>query len=162
MVESLVGSTYRTPFGLLSVVTDQDVVLSSGFQPLAASLARLGDRSAVKAKQDCVAAAIEAYLDGELDALTRVRTRQPGGEFAQAAWKAMTRIRAGRVLSYAELADRAGSPRAVRAAGSACARNLVAPFVPCHRIVRTGGALGNYGYGIDVKDALLRFEGYLS
>lgn len=156
---TLIGRVYRTPFGALSVVTDEGVVVSSGFQPLGASLARLGLTSARSGSQDDVADAIAAYLDGDLDALTKVRTRQSGGDFAQAAWRAMTRVRAGRVISYADLAAKAGSPLAVRAAGSACARNLVAPFVPCHRIVKTGGALGNYGYGVPVKQALLSFEG---
>ena len=76
----------------------------------------------------------------------------------QDAWLAMRRIAPGSTLTYAELAAAAGRPAAVRAAGSACARNLVAPFVPCHRVVRTGGTLGGYYYGLDVKSALLRTE----
>ena len=58
-----------------------------------------------------------------------------------------------------EAAEKAGSPDAVRAAGSACARNLIAVVVPCHRIVKTGGALGNYAYGLKYKEWLLRHEG---
>lgn len=155
----LVGRTYRTPFGSLSVVTREGVVVSSGFQELTQSLSRIGADRAVRGDQGEVAAAIADYLDGDLDALTKVPSAQPGGAFAQAAWRAMSRIRAGKVLTYSELAAKAGSPLAVRAAGSACARNLVAPFVPCHRIVKTGGAIGNYGYGVSTKTALLRFEG---
>jgi methylated-DNA-[protein]-cysteine S-methyltransferase len=49
----------------------------------------------------------------------------------------------------------------VRAAGSACARNLIALVVPCHRIVKTGGALGNYAYGLRYKEWLLKHEGAL-
>jgi methylated-DNA-[protein]-cysteine S-methyltransferase len=159
---ALVGAVHRTPFGALSVITDEGIVVSAGFQSLEESAARIGITHVKRGRQDEIAAAVAAYADGEIDAITAVATRQPGAAFAQAAWKAMTRIRAGRVLTYAELAAKAGSPLAVRAAGSACARNLVAPFVPCHRIVRTGGALGNYGYGVDVKQALLRHEGFLS
>lgn len=87
--------------------------------------------------------------------------RQPGASFSQAAWKAMRKVRAGKVISYADLAKRAGSPEAVRAAGTACGKNLIAPIIPCHRIVKTGGALGNYGYGLDSKEWLLRHEGFL-
>jgi methylated-DNA-[protein]-cysteine S-methyltransferase len=83
---------------------------------------------------------------------------QPGGAFRQAAWKVMREVPAGEVISYAELAARAGNPDAVRAAGSACATNMVAPIVPCHRIVRTGGALGGYYYGLGVKEWLLAHE----
>jgi methylated-DNA-[protein]-cysteine S-methyltransferase len=84
---------------------------------------------------------------------------QPGGTFRQAAWKAMRAVPPGEVITYAELAARAGNPGAVRAAGSACAQNRVAPIVPCHRIVRTGGGLGGYYYGLPVKEWLLAHEG---
>lgn len=70
----------------------------------------------------------------------------------------MMKVKAGKVISYAELAERAGSPAAVRAAGSACAKNAIVLIVPCHRIVKTGGALGNYAYGLDKKGWLLRHE----
>ncbi len=70
----------------------------------------------------------------------------------------MRSIPPGQTWSYARLAAEAGRPTAVRAAGSACARNLVAPFVPCHRVVRSDGSLGGYAYGLDIKRALLAHE----
>ena len=73
----------------------------------------------------------------------------------------MRKVKAGKTLSYADLADRSGSTAAVRAAGSACAKNAIALVVPCHRIVKTGGALGNYAYGLNKKEWLLRHEGAL-
>jgi len=88
-----------------------------------------------------------------------VPVRQPGGAFQQQVWDVMRRIPPGQTWSYAELAAKAGNPDAARAAGSACARNLVAPFVPCHRVVRTDGSLGGYYYGLDVKEWLLAHEG---
>ncbi len=57
------------------------------------------------------------------------------------------------------LAQKAGSPAAVRAAGTACGRNAIAPIIPCHRIIRSDGSLGNYGYGVGKKSWLLRHEG---
>ena len=101
------------------------------------------------------------YFDGDIAAINGISVRQPGAQFSQAAWKAMRKVKAGKVLSYADLADRAGSPAAVRAAGSACAKNAIALVVPCHRIVKTGGALGNYAYGLSKKEWLLRHEGAL-
>ena len=71
----------------------------------------------------------------------------------------MRRVKAGKVISYADLAKSAGSPKAVRAAGSACAKNAIVIVVPCHRIVKTGGALGNYAYGLNKKEWLLGHEG---
>lgn len=64
----------------------------------------------------------------------------------------------GRTVSYADLARAAGSPRAVRAVGTACARNPVPVVVPCHRVVRSDGAIGNYRGGIEAKATLLALE----
>ena len=65
----------------------------------------------------------------------------------------------GQTLSYMQLAERAGSPRASRAVGSAMATNPVPIVVPCHRVLRTGGSLGGYGGGLEVKRWLLALEG---
>jgi methylated-DNA-[protein]-cysteine S-methyltransferase len=65
----------------------------------------------------------------------------------------------GETLSYLQLAERAGSPRASRAVGSAMATNPVPIVVPCHRVLRSGGQLGGYGGGLDVKRYLLALEG---
>jgi methylated-DNA-[protein]-cysteine S-methyltransferase len=108
-----------------------------------------------------VVEALTAYAAGELTALDAVPVRQPGGPFMQRAWIELRAVKAGGTDSYAGLAVRAGSPRAVRAAGQACATNKVAPFVPCHRILRTDGSLGGYAYGLPVKEALLVHEGVL-
>jgi methylated-DNA-[protein]-cysteine S-methyltransferase len=70
----------------------------------------------------------------------------------------MREIEPGTTITYAELAARAGSPLAARAAGSACAINLIAPIVPCHRVLRGGGALGGYAYGLSRKEWLLAHE----
>jgi len=80
----------------------------------------------------------------------------------QDAWIASRTVSAGTTTSYTGLAALAGRPNAVRAAGSACAKNLVAPFVPCHRILRTDGSLGGYYYGLPVKAALLAHEGVVN
>lgn len=71
------------------------------------------------------------------------------------------RVPAGRVATYTEVARRAGSPRAMRAAGNALHRNPVAIIVPCHRVVRSDGSLGGYGGGLPVKEWLLEHEGAL-
>jgi methylated-DNA-[protein]-cysteine S-methyltransferase len=70
------------------------------------------------------------------------------------------RIGFGKTSTYAEVASRAGSPRAVRAAGNALGANPLPVVVPCHRVLRTGGALGGYTGGTERKEFLLRLEGY--
>ncbi len=107
-----------------------------------------------------IADVLARYADGDLDALDEVSVSQPGGPFQQQAWRAMRQIRAGSIDTYAGLARRAGRPRAARAAGTVCSSNLVAPFIPCHRVVASNG-LGGYGYGLDIKVSLLEHEGVL-
>jgi len=75
-----------------------------------------------------------------------------------AGWEALRRIAPGQPLTYAEFATALGSPNAVRAAASICARNAPALFVPCHRVLRTGGAMGGFAWGVEVKQALLDRE----
>jgi methylated-DNA-[protein]-cysteine S-methyltransferase len=67
----------------------------------------------------------------------------------------------GHTVSYKQLAEQAGSPKASRAIGSAMATNPIPIIVPCHRVLRTGGDLGGYGGGLDAKRWLLRHEGAL-
>lgn len=104
--------------------------------------------------------AIAAYNDGELDALDAISVTQHGAPFQQRVWAKMRTIAPGTVLTYAQLAVKAGTKNAYRAVGTTCAQNSVAPFVPCHRVVAANG-IGGYGYGIDAKVALLEHEGYL-
>lgn len=82
-----------------------------------------------------------------------------GTAFQEAVWRELQRIPAGETRTYAELAAAAGKPRAVRAAGSANGANNVAVLIPCHRVIRTGGALGGYAYGLEIKRKLLEREG---
>jgi methylated-DNA-[protein]-cysteine S-methyltransferase len=90
--------------------------------------------------------------------MDEIPVTQPGGAFRQAAWTAMRRVPAGETISYTKLAAEAGNPKAVRAAASACAQNLIAPIVPCHRVLRSDGSLGGYYYGLPVKQWLIAHE----
>ena len=71
------------------------------------------------------------------------------------------RIPYGSYLTYAEVAAEAGNPRAHRAAGTALARNPIPIVIPCHRVLRSGGVVGNYGGGPEMKARLLQMEGAL-
>lgn len=81
------------------------------------------------------------------------------GGFRRDALEALHGVPYGEVVSYTELAALAGRPRAVRAAGTACATNPIPVVIPCHRVVRSGGMLGNYGGSVPLKARLLRLEG---
>ena len=82
-----------------------------------------------------------------------------GTAFQEAVWQALRAIPPGETRSYAQLAAAAGSPGAVRAAGTACGANHVPVVIPCHRALRSDGSMGGYAYGVDRKKALLRREG---
>ena len=156
-------ATIPTPAGRLTVITDGAVVVAAGFAAAPQLSGRLAAATAARGLRErgdlgAVTAAVHHYLAGDLSALDAVAVRQDGGEFAQQAWAAMRRIPPGRTLTYAELATAAGSPAAARAAGNACAANLVAPFVPCHRVLPAAGGVGGYAYGAAVKRWLLDHE----
>ncbi len=84
--------------------------------------------------------------------------RLNGTPFREKVWRALCEIPYGETRSYAWLAQRAGSPRACRAAGDACRRNPIWIVVPCHRIVGTNGDLTGYAGGLAMKEALLLLE----
>lgn len=79
--------------------------------------------------------------------------------FGRRVLEATARIGFGNVSTYREVAGRAGSPRAVRAAGNALGANPMPVVVPCHRVLRSGGGLGGYTGGLDKKEFLLQLEG---
>ena len=163
---TLLLSTLATPIGNLNLIADQHILLAANLSNLKALKESLGADDAAHdiksvAKIPVITDLINDYFAGNISALNSIQVRQPGAPFSQAAWKAMKKVKPGAVISYADLAKRAGSPAAVRAAGSACAKNAIVLIVPCHRIVKTGGALGNYAYGLSKKEWLLRHEGAL-
>lgn len=82
-----------------------------------------------------------------------------GTPFQRKVWRALQEIPFGKTWSYRQLAERVGSPRAVRAVGSANGKNPVSILVPCHRVIRHSGELGGYAGGLGAKRLLLDLEG---
>ncbi|MFE3447432.1 methylated-DNA--[protein]-cysteine S-methyltransferase [Nonomuraea sp. NPDC059194] len=154
-----------TPAGPLALLARDGVIVAAGFTAdptemfvrLSPALQALG--LDVVEDLGAPAEAVRAYLAGDLDALDTVPVEQPGTPTRKRLHQALREVKAGTTVSYAELAERAGMPRtAARAAGSACAQNLIAPFVPCHRVLPTAGGFGGYYYGVPVKQWLLEHE----
>ncbi len=81
-----------------------------------------------------------------------------GTAFQQKVWRALQEIPLGTTVSYGELAQKIGAPKAARAVGHACATNKVALVIPCHRVVHQDGTLGSYYWGLARKKELLRRE----
>jgi methylated-DNA-[protein]-cysteine S-methyltransferase len=104
---------------------------------------------------------LDLYFEGRLDSFDLPLDWRLSGGFRQRVLRAINRIPYGQTRSYTEMARKAGNERAVRAAGTACGSNPIPLVVPCHRVLRTGGALGGYGGGLPMKEALLQLEGVL-
>jgi AraC family transcriptional regulator of adaptative response/methylated-DNA-[protein]-cysteine methyltransferase len=81
-----------------------------------------------------------------------------GSAFQQRVWEALRKIPAGSTATYAEIAEAIGAPKAARAVAQACGANPVAVAIPCHRVVRSDGALSGYHWGVERKRALLGRE----
>jgi AraC family transcriptional regulator of adaptative response/methylated-DNA-[protein]-cysteine methyltransferase len=81
-----------------------------------------------------------------------------GTAFQQRVWQALRQIPPGETASYAQVAQRIGSPKSVRAVAGACAANTLAVAIPCHRVVRSDGALSGYRWGVERKRELLSRE----
>ncbi len=82
-----------------------------------------------------------------------------GTPLQQHVWKALLEIPSGKTVTYQEIAQKIGKPKAYRAVANAVGANPISPLIPCHRVVRTGGALGGYYWGLDSKRKLLKKEG---
>ncbi|TRZ55346.1 MAG: methylated-DNA--[protein]-cysteine S-methyltransferase [Streptomycetaceae bacterium] len=155
---SFLVTSLKTPIGTLNLLANDQILIGVNLSDVSAF--KVLDAKSVKSIP-VISDLIKDYFDGDLSAINAIKVQQKGPPFSQAAWKSMRKVSAGKVISYADLADKAGAPAAVRAAGSACANNAIMLVVPCHRIVKTGGALGNYAYGVDKKEWLLSHEGFL-
>ncbi len=101
--------------------------------------------------------ALVGYLGGQLPHLDLPLDIR-GTAFQRRVWEELRRIPYGETRTYSEIAAAIGNPKAVRAVGSACGANPVAPVVPCHRAVRTDGGMGGYRWGLERKEALLEME----
>lgn len=82
-----------------------------------------------------------------------------GSPFQRAVWNIIYAIPCGSTISYKDIANRIGNPNAVRAIGTACGANPIPVIVPCHRVIKTNGDMGNYHYGSEMKRFLLKREG---
>jgi methylated-DNA-[protein]-cysteine S-methyltransferase len=125
-------------------------------------LAEHGDAQILRsAELDDARRALDRYFAGkrlDFDLAVDLGDLAP---FHRRVLDATAKVPAGRVATYTQIAARAGSPKASRAAGNALHNNPVAIVVPCHRVLRTDGSLGGYGGGLPIKEWLLRHEGAL-
>lgn len=169
--EGLLDVAYATtdsPFGPLLLAKTRKGLVRVGLpnqdsDELLVDLAERVSPRVLEAPQelDEVRRELDLYFDGKLDSFDLPLDWRLSGGFRQRALRAINRIPYGQTRSYTEIARKAGNERAVRAAGTACGSNPIPLVVPCHRVLRTGGALGGYGGGLSMKRSLLELEGVL-
>ena len=115
----LLITSHKTPVGTLNLLADDQILIGANLSTVSAFKA--GKDVKIVKSIPVISDLVNDYFDGDLTALNGIKVRQPGAPFSQAAWKAMRKIAPGKTWSYSDLAEKAGSPAAVRAAGSACA-----------------------------------------
>lgn len=108
------------------------------------------DNLELRAKIENALAGQESWKDFTLDL--------QGTAFQRRVWAEVQKIPRGKTATYKDIAQRLGNPRSVRAVGSACARNVLAVAIPCHRVVRSDGKISGYRWGISLQEKLLNFE----
>jgi methylated-DNA-[protein]-cysteine S-methyltransferase len=169
--ESLADVTYapiESPFGTLLAASTAEGLVRLAFPEEDADavldgLARRISPRIVESSTplDPVRRELDEYFDGRRRAFELALDWRLIGPFGQRVLKVTSDIPYGDVLTYSEVANDAGSPRGSRAAGNALGSNPIPIVIPCHRVLRTGGALGGYGGGLPRKRWLLELEGAL-
>lgn len=169
--EGLLDVAYTTtdsPFGPLLLATTRRGLVRVGLpnqdaDQLLVDLARRVSPRVLEApaQLDGARRELDLYFEGRLTHFELPLDWRLSSDFRRRVLRAIARIPYGQTRSYTEMARRAGNERAVRAAGTACGSNPIPLVVPCHRVLRTGGALGGYGGGLPMKEGLLQLEGVL-
>lgn len=169
--EGLLDVAYTTtdsPFGTLLLATTPKGLVRVGLpnQDADELLADLATRVSPRvleapSRLDETRRELDLYFEGKLTEFDLPLDWQLSKDFRRKVLRAIARIPYGQTRSYTQMATSAGNVRAVRAAGTACGTNPIPVVVPCHRVLRSGGALGGYGGGLPMKEALLHLEGVL-
>lgn len=143
-----------------------DAVCALGFvdegqeQGALTRLAKAWPNSTLRKDSESTRAVLNRVLEVmQLNRGTAVNVLLKGTRFQRSIWRALLAIPKGETVSYHEIAEQVGHPKAVRAVGQAVGRNPVALLVPCHRVIRKDGQLGGYRWGFERKQMLLAEEG---
>ncbi len=160
---------YDSPLGPVRIVADGGALVAvsflQGFHALKDHLASRFGRQVMlredRAELGAVLALFERYFRGADVDFSSIRVKTRGSAFERRVWRALRAIPYGEVRSYAEVAAVIGSPRACRAVAGACARNKLPIIIPCHRVIRSDGGVGEWsgGGGVEIKKGLLAIEG---
>ena len=155
-----------TPIGPLTLAATPVGLVRVGFGPEDAVLPGLAAQVSPRvvhlpARLDDLRRQLDEYFAGRRRHFEVALDRRLSHGYRLAVLEELSRVPYGQTVSYRDLAERTGKPNASRAVGTAMATNPIPIVVPCHRVLRSGGALGGYGGRLDTKVWLLRHEGAL-
>jgi methylated-DNA-[protein]-cysteine S-methyltransferase len=157
----------NTPTGPMLIVTDDEhrlrVVEWEDHEPRMQNLLRrYYGENAIQLREvshrSAASLSVQAYFEGDTDALAGLPTAANGTDFQRTVWDALRRIPVGKTISYGDLAIQIGRPTATRAVGLANGANPIAIVVPCHRVIGANASLTGYGGGLERKRWLLEHE----
>ena len=165
MMKRLACEICSSPIGEIQIVLDQETLVLVDFRDNAKRIGRLlgrrfGNHTMNPSPRKGLACRrLKGYFDGDWAAFDDLAWDTGGTTFQCSVWRVLCTIPRGEVISYHELAERVGNPRAIRAVASANANNPISIMIPCHRVIGKDGALRGYAGGLDRKAWLLNHEG---
>lgn len=159
---------HATPLGACFIATTERGVCALGFaigpRGRAGALARLRKNwpsARLVSDSRATASVAKSVFRRKSSAAAPLRVLVRGTDFQVRVWRALLSVSPGDTISYSGLARLSGRPRAARAVGSAVGANRIAYLIPCHRVIRSDGKLGQYGWGKARKAAMLAFDASL-
>ena len=148
---------YQSPIGTLELVENESYITQIRRLPQYTEHPKDGSDERLT---DVIAEAVmqlTEYFQGKRKVFA-LPIRYSGTKFQEMVWSELQKIPYGETRSYADIARQIGQPKAVRAVGGANHRNPLLLVVPCHRVIQTGGGLGGFGCGVEIKQFLLELE----
>ncbi|MDH7794639.1 MULTISPECIES: methylated-DNA--[protein]-cysteine S-methyltransferase [unclassified Beijerinckia] len=162
-IERLVYATAETALGTVLVARDSGairaILIGDDAEAVRAELATQFGAGLIEdeARLRADLTRVRRHIENPNEALDLALTMH-GTSFQKRVWAAIRQVPVGSTITYTELAQRIGAPQAVRAVGSACAANVTALAIPCHRVIRSDGTLASYRWGVNRKRRLLDLE----
>ena len=150
---------YKSPIGWIDIIAEENRILRTSFSEVAPSSEPTFPPT-LPVLNRTIKLLDLYFAGGPVDFAELSVQLTYATDFQQQVWNAIQQIPYGEVRTYQWIADRIGSPKSARAVGNATGANPVSILIPCHRVIRSNGALGGYGGGLERKRQLLALEGH--
>lgn len=152
MLQTFVTSRLRTPIGFVQITGTEKGIYRINLEEEEGASEEASELSLCLEQ-------LEEYFAGKRKKFDTLTLKFEATDFQQSVWDALCSVPFGTTITYKQLAEKAGHPKAVRAVGTAMKINPIPIIVPCHRVLPSNGSLGGYAYGAERKKWLLQHEG---